>query len=75
MVTKMNTEQKKELLADVRKALHALGRIEDEPHDLSKLHTFGAANVKTLRDSSLTAMCGLSLLDAILNAEIGTDNL
>jgi hypothetical protein len=71
----MNTEKKKALLADVRNACRALGRILDGGHDLSQLLTFSTASAETLRDSSLTALCGLALLDALLISEIGTDNL
>ncbi len=68
----MTTEKKKALLVDVRDAGRALGRILDGGHDLSQ---FSPTHVGTLRDSSLTAMCGLSLLEAQLVAEVGTDNL
>ena len=71
----MNTEKKKTLLRDVRNASRALGQILDGGHDLSQLLTFSTASAEILRDSSLTALCGLSLLDALLTAEIGTDNL
>jgi hypothetical protein len=71
----MTTEKKKALLRDVREASRALGRILDGGHDLNQLSRFPASNVKTLEDCSLTAMAGLSLLEAQLTAEIGTDNL
>ncbi|HWF46588.1 MAG TPA: hypothetical protein VG168_06265 [Bryobacteraceae bacterium] len=68
----MTTEKKKALLADVRDAGRALGRVLDGGHDLSH---FSPAYVTTLREQSLGAMAGLSLLEAKLTAEIGTDNL
>ena len=71
----MNTQQKKALLLDVRNASRALGRILDGGHDLSQLLTFPTESTEILRDSSLTAMAGLALLDALLMSEIGTDNL
>jgi hypothetical protein len=71
----MTTEKKKALLADAQQAARALGRILDGGHDLSQLLTFPASHAETLKASSLTAMCGLSLLEARLTAEIGTDNL
>ena len=71
----MTTEKKKALLADAHDAIRALGRILDGGHDLSQLPTFPKAHAATLRDQSLGAMCGLSLLEAQLIAEIGTDNL
>jgi len=71
----MTIEKKKALLADVREASRALGRILDGGHDLSQLLRFSAANAKTLRDDSLAALCGLGMLDALLTSEIGTDNL
>jgi hypothetical protein len=67
----MNTEKKKALLADVRDASRALGRIVDGGHDLSLSADFE----KQLRDSCLAAMAGLAILDARLLSEIGTDNL
>ena len=71
----MNTEKKKALLKDVRNASRALGRILDGGHDLSQLLTFSTKSAKILEDSSLTALCGLTMLDALLVSEIGTDNL
>jgi hypothetical protein len=71
----MTTKKKKALLADVRDAHGALGRILDGGHDLTQLLTFSTANAKTLRDDSLSALCGLAVLDALLTSEIGTDNL
>lgn len=71
----MNTEKKKALLKDVRDARRALGRILDGGHDLSQLLTFPTSHAETLRDSSLTALCGLGVLDTLLTSEIGTDNL
>lgn len=68
----MTTEKKKALLTDAHAAIRALGRILDGPHDLSQL---SPAYVSTLKDQSLGAMAGLSLLEAQLTAEIGTDNL
>lgn len=70
----MNTEKKKALLADVQKAMHALGRILDGGHDFSQ-STFPQAHVTTLRDQSLGALCVLGMLEARLLSEIGTDNL
>jgi hypothetical protein len=71
----MNTEKKKALLADVRDARRALGRILDGDHDLSQLLRFSTASAKTLRDDSIAASCGLAMLDVLLTSEIGTDNL
>jgi hypothetical protein len=71
----MNTEEKKNLLADVRDACRALGQILDGGHDLSGLSTFPRGNVATLRDQSMGALGGLCLLEALLVSEIGTDNL
>lgn len=71
----MNTEKKKALLADVRDAGRALGRILDGGHDLNQLLSFPASSAEMLRESSLTASAGLSLLAALLTSEIGTDNL
>jgi hypothetical protein len=71
----MTTEQKKALLADVRDAHRALGRVLDGGHNLNQLSAFPAASAETLRDSNLTALCGLAMLDTVLTSEIGTDNL
>jgi hypothetical protein len=71
----MNTEQKRALREDALAASRALGRILDGGHDLSQLLTFPTACAETLRGSCLDAMCGLSLLEARLTSEIGTDNL
>ena len=71
----MNAEQKKKLLADVQKAMHALGQILDGGHDLSQLPTFSKANAATLRDQSFGAMAGLGLLEAVLLSEIETAKL
>lgn len=71
----MNTDSKKKLLTDVSNASRALGRIFDGGHDLSQLLTFPIASADLLRDSSLSAMCGLAILKALLISEIGTDNL
>ena len=68
----MTTEKKKALLVDAHDAILALGRILDGGHDLNQL---SPAYVSTLKDQSLGAMAGLSLLEAQLTAEIGTDNL
>ena len=70
----MNTGKKKALLADVRNATRALGRVLD-CHDLSQLLTLPMAHADTLRDSSMTALAGLVMLDELLISEIGTDNL
>jgi hypothetical protein len=69
---KMKTEQKKALLADVRRASHALGQILDGGHDFS---AFPVRNVETLRGRCIDAMAGLTMIDLQLTAEIGTDNL
>jgi hypothetical protein len=71
----MTTEQKKALLADVRDAHRALGRVLDGGHDLSQLLTFPTSDAETLRDSSLTALCKLAVLDELLASQVGTDNL
>lgn len=70
----MSKKQKKALLADVDKALHALGRIDDGGHDFSKLR-FAAVSTKMLLDSCLMTMAGLAVLRASLLSELGTDNL
>ncbi len=68
----MKTEQKKALLNDVNRAFLALGRLSDDgPHDLRELYK----NWKALYDSIQDAMCGLAVLTARLEQEIGTDNL
>jgi hypothetical protein len=74
--TVMTTEQKKALLTDVSQALRALGRIDDGPHTrcIEQIPRF-AHNVERLRDGCLNVMAGLSLLQAMLESEIGTDNL
>lgn len=69
----MNTKEKKALLKDVQNASHALGRIEDGPHDLSQL--LSEASVEMLRNRCLGAMAGLAQLAALITAQIGTDNL
>jgi hypothetical protein len=71
----MEADKKKALLVDVRNAFHALGRILDGGHDLYQLKTFSHTSIETLRDSCMTALAGLALLDALLVSEIGTDNL
>jgi hypothetical protein len=71
----MTTEKKKALLTDVRDANRALGRILDGGHDLNQLATFPASSVKALDEVCLSAMAGLTMLDQLLTAEIGTDNL
>lgn len=71
----MTTEKKKALLVDAHNAIRALGRILDGGHDLSELKNFPAAHAATLRDQSLGALSGLTLLKLQLIAEIGTDNL
>jgi hypothetical protein len=74
----MNTEAKKRLLADARKAALALGPFLDGvdcPHDLSQLRDFPAAWATTLHDGVFTALSGLYILIPQLEAEIGTDNL
>ncbi len=59
----MTTEHKKKLLADVRNAAHALGQIVDGGHDLG---AFGATNAERLRTDCIEALCGLGLLEAVL---------
>ena len=71
----MNTKQKIKLLTDVRNACRSLGRLLDGGHDLSQLLTFHTESADRLRDSSMTALAGLVMLDASLTSEIGTDNL
>jgi hypothetical protein len=70
----MNTESKKALLADVRNASRALGRVV-HCYDLNQLLTLPMAHADTLRDYSMTALAGLVMLDQQLTSEIGTDNL
>jgi hypothetical protein len=71
----MNTEKKKRLLADVRNAIRALGRMLDNDYDLSQILTFTTKSEEILRESSFTCLAGLALLDDTLIREIGTDNL
>ena len=59
----MTTEQKKKLLADVRSAAHALGRIVDGGHDFS---AFGTTNTERLRNDCIAVLAGLGLLEAVL---------
>jgi hypothetical protein len=72
----MTTEQKKALLSDVQAALSAVGRIDDGPHTkyIEQIPRF-AHNVGTLRGDCIAIMAGLSLLQAMLEAEIVTDSL
>lgn len=70
----MTTEDKKKLLADVRSATRALGRVLDGGHDLNQLTTF-SKNLELLRNDSTSTLAGLAMLDALLVSEIGTDNL
>jgi hypothetical protein len=71
----MNTEKKKKLLADVRRACTALGQILDGGHDFTRLRSFPASSVAILLDGTHTALAGLATLETRLTAEIGTDNL
>jgi hypothetical protein len=71
----MKLEQKKKLLADVRKAARAVGQILDGPCTPAINDAFGKANAATLHNECLSALCGLCILEARLVAEIGTDNL
>ena len=71
----MNADQKKRLLKDTNNAMRALGQILDGGHDLSQLLTFSTASADLLRKDSLAAMSGLAVLGALLQSEIGADNL
>jgi hypothetical protein len=68
----MSTEEKKQLLTNIRAALDALDRL---PTDRNELPFHNAQNAETLRLDILDSVCGLTILSAQLTAEIGTDNL
>lgn len=70
----MKIEDKKALLADVWAAVHALGRIDDGPHDYRRVPRFSTC-VRIFEKDCLGTMAGLALLAALLESEIGTDNL